>query len=58
MLGSHGVRTESDYRFYTRRAAEERQAAQRSVTDQARAWHEHLACEFAARALETQPLSA
>lgn len=41
---------ESDQRFYMRRAAEERTAAQRAMTDQARAWHAKLAGEFAERA--------
>lgn len=41
---------ESDARFYRRRAAEERQAAQRSLTPQARDWHSKLAREFAERA--------
>ncbi len=41
---------ESDARYYRRRAIEERMAAQRSVTEQARAWHSKLAQDFAQRA--------
>lgn len=41
---------ESDLRYYLRRAAEERTAAVRSVTPQARERHHQLAQEFAARA--------
>ena len=42
----------SNERYYMRRAAEERIAAARAVTPQAREWHSKLAREFAAR-LET-----
>ena len=41
---------ESNYRFYMRRAAEERTAAHRAMTEQARVWHAKLATEFAHRA--------
>jgi hypothetical protein len=41
---------ESNERYYRRRAIEERMAAQRAVTEQARAWHAKLAEDFAARA--------
>ncbi|MGZ2410863.1 hypothetical protein ACUXST_000260 [Sphingomonas sp. F9_3S_D5_B_2] len=41
---------ESDARYYRRRAVEERMAAQRAVTDAARAWHAKLAAEYAQRA--------
>ena len=41
---------ESDARYYRRRAIEERMAAQRAVTEQARAWHSKLAQDFAQRA--------
>ena len=41
---------ESNQRFYLRRAAEERTAAIRAVTPQAREWHQKLAIDFAARA--------
>jgi hypothetical protein len=40
---------ESNERYYRRRAVEERLAAQRAVTEQARAWHAKLAEDFAAR---------
>ena len=42
----------SNQRFYLRRAAEERTAAQRAVTQQARDWHAKLAEDFARRAAE------
>ncbi|QNN65473.1 hypothetical protein H9L12_02385 [Sphingomonas rhizophila] len=42
---------ESNQRFYLRRAAEERTAAMRSMTPQAREWHKKLAEDFAERAL-------
>lgn len=41
---------ESNQRYYLRRASEERTAALRSITPQARDWHSKLAGEFAARA--------
>lgn len=41
---------ESNERYYRRRAVEERMAAQRAVTEQARAWHSKLAADFATRA--------
>jgi hypothetical protein len=50
---------ESNLRFYMRRAAEERTAAHRAMTDQARAWHAKLAGEFAERAATcAMPLSS
>ena len=42
----------SNQRFYMRRAAEERTAAQRAITPQAREWHSKLAEDFARRAAE------
>lgn len=42
---------ESNARYYHRRAVEERMAAQRAMTDQARAWHAKLAEDFAQRAM-------
>jgi hypothetical protein len=42
----------SNQRFYLRRAAEERTAAQRAITPQAREWHSKLAQDFARRAIE------
>ena len=41
---------ESNQRYYSRRALEERMAAQRAMTDAARAWHSKLAEDFAQRA--------
>ncbi|HET9810960.1 MAG TPA: hypothetical protein VFP53_04605 [Sphingomicrobium sp.] len=41
---------ESNHRYYRRRAVEERMAAQRAVTEAARAWHSKLAEDFAQRA--------
>jgi hypothetical protein len=41
---------ESNQRYYARRAAEERMAAQRAMTAAAREWHARLASQFAARA--------
>ena len=41
---------ESNERYYRRRAVEERMAAQRAVTETARAWHRKLAQDFAERA--------
>ena len=41
---------ESNQRYYSRRAVEERLAAQRAMTAQARAWHAKLAEDFAERA--------
>lgn len=48
--GRGATQMESDLRYYLRRAAEERTAAIRSVTPQARERHHQLAQEFAARA--------
>ena len=44
---------ESNERYYRRRAFEERMAAQRAITDQAKAWHAKLADDFANRAQGT-----
>ena len=50
---------ESNQRYYYRRAVEERMAAQRAVTEQARAWHAKLAEDFAQRAaVSDTPLTA
>lgn len=48
----------SNQRFYMRRAAEERTAAQRSITPQAREWHSKLAEDFARRAAECGAVTA
>ena len=42
---------ESNERYYRRRALVEKMAAQRAVTEAARAWHAKLAEDFAARAM-------
>ena len=42
---------ESNERYYRRRAVEERMAAQRAITDTAKAWHAKLAEDFAERAM-------
>jgi hypothetical protein len=49
---------ESNERYYRRRAVEERMAAQRAVTETARAWHAKLAEDFAARAAASPPACA
>ena len=50
---------ESNYRFYMRRAAMERTAAQRAMTEEARVWHNKLAIDFAERAASSgQSLAA
>lgn len=41
---------ESNERYYRRRAVEERMAANRAVTEQARVWHAKLAADFAEKA--------
>ncbi len=41
---------ESNERYYRRRAIVEKMAAQRAVTETARAWHTKLAEDFAAKA--------
>lgn len=48
---------ESNQRFYMRRAAEERTAAFRAMTPQAREWHAKLAQDFAERAANSQPMA-
>ncbi len=50
---------ESNQRFYMRRAAEERTAAHRAMTPQARDWHAKLAQDFAERAVHSlSPIAA
>jgi hypothetical protein len=49
---------ESNYRFYMRRACEERTAAQRAMTEQARMWHAKLAQDFAERAATSEAVLA
>lgn len=43
---------ESDFRYYSRRAAEEQGRAQRAVTPEARERHHELASLFAAKAAQ------
>lgn len=43
---------ESDFRYYSRRAAEERTRAARAITAEARLRHDELAMLFAAKAAE------
>ena len=43
---------ESDFRYYSRRAAEERSRAARAITDEARIRHHELASLFAVKAAE------
>ena len=52
--GAEG-QVESNERYYRRRAVEERMAAQRAVTETARAWHSKLAEDFAQRAITAPP---
>lgn len=48
-----GIRDmESNARYYSRRAIEERMKAQRAITEAARTWHAKLAHDFAERAIE------
>ncbi len=47
----------SKLRYYLRRAAEERTAAIRSITPQARDRHQQLAQDFAAKAQACQPVA-
>jgi len=49
---------ESNERYYRRRAIEERMAAQRAITETARAWHAKLAEDFSQRASLGMQLSA
>ena len=49
---------ESNQRFYLRRAAEERTAARRAMTPQAREWHSKLAEDFAGRAMKCSPVAS
>ncbi len=49
---------ESNQRYYMRRAAEERTAAHRAITPQAREWHAKLAQDFAQRAVENGAMIA
>jgi hypothetical protein len=46
---------ESDFRYYSRRAAEERRAAARAITAEARERHRELALLFSTKAEQRQP---
>jgi hypothetical protein len=48
---------ESNERYYRRRAVEERMAAQRAMSETARAWHAKLAEDFAQRAIASTALA-
>jgi hypothetical protein len=50
-FSDRGEPVESNERYYRRRAVEERMAAQRAITEPARAWHAKLAEDFASRAM-------
>ena len=54
--GEHQM--ESNERYYTRRAIEERMASQRAMTEQARTWHAKLAKDFAERAASSITLAS
>ncbi len=56
MVGEQAM--ESNQRFYMRRAAEERSAARRAMTEQARTWHAKLAVDFAQRATANEAMVA
>lgn len=49
---------ESDLDFYTRRAAEERKAAQLALGDEARRMHERLADEYAHKVKELRGVTS
>jgi hypothetical protein len=49
---------ESNERYYRRRAVEERMAAQRAMSECARAWHAKLAEDFAQRASACTDISS
>jgi hypothetical protein len=58
LLEAEGVSMESNERYYRRRATEERMAAQRAVTEAAKAWHTKLAEDFASRVQATTSAAA
>ena len=49
---------ESDCRYYSRRAAQEKMAAARAITPKARAWHKQLAEDFMRKAQGVGELTA
>jgi uncharacterized membrane protein len=50
-----GDAMESDHRYYLRRAAEEKRAAQRAITAEARERHRELATLFSSKAEQRSP---
>lgn len=48
---------ESDYRYYARRAVQEKMAASRAISARAKAWHHQLAEDFMRRAQKVSELS-
>jgi hypothetical protein len=48
---------ESDHRYYSRRAAQEKMAAARAISAKARAWHRQLAEDFVKKAQQLHELS-
>lgn len=49
---------ESDHRYYSRRAAQEKMAASRAISARAREWHYQLAEDFMRRAQQVSELAA
>ena len=49
---------ESDRRYYSRRAVQEKLAAARAITTQAREWHRQLAEDFSRKAQQNAEYSA
>ena len=49
---------ESDQRYYSRRAAQEKMAAARAISAKAKAWHRQLAEDFMRRAQELTEVGA
>lgn len=49
---------ESDFRYYSRRAAEERSRAARAITDEARTRHHELASIYAGKAAQLDTVRA
>ena len=49
---------ESDRRYYSRRATQERMAAARAISAKAKAWHHQLADDFMKRAQTITELTA
>ena len=50
--GGEAADMESDFRYYSRRAAEERHRAARAITNEARVRHNELAMLFATKAAQ------